>query len=313
MRPWFRDLPVAASTAALLMVAASATAQPAVEPLRHGQGLLWQVTPAAGGAPSHVFGTMHVSDPRVIALADVVGPLVTAAETLALEVELTPAVEAELAAGMLNLDGPGVDELLPPVAFERLVEVVGEVGVPAIVVPTLRPWAVTVLVTLPRAEVDRLNAGAETLDRRLQTQATDAGVPVVGLESPAEQLAVLNRMDLDLQLDQLVLALDDRDQLDALFETMTQLYLAEDLAGFMAWLEEHMAGEDPALREAFLNDLLYARNRTMVERMEPLLQAGQAVIAVGAMHLPGEEGVLAHLERAGHTVVRVPLTAVGDR
>ena len=311
MHPWSRGLPVVAVAVAQLVVAAPAAAQPAVEPLRHGEGLLWQVTPADGGRPSHIFGTMHVSDPRVIALADVVTPLVGAAETLALEVEMTPAVQAELASGMLNLDGPGVDELLSPEDFALLVEAAAEAGVPGFVVSTLRPWAVTVLVTLPREELARLHAGAETLDRLLQTHAASAGVEVVSLESPAEQLAVLNRMDLDLQLDQLILALEDRGRLDAMFETMTQLYLAEDLSGFMAWLEEQMAGEDPGLRQAFLDDLLYTRNRTMVERMEPLLEAGDAVIAVGAMHLPGEEGVLGHLERAGHQVVRVPLTAAG--
>ena len=46
------------------------------------------------------------------------------------------------------------------------------------------------------------------------------------------------------------------------------------------------------------------RNRRMAERMQPMLTAGAAFVAVGALHLPGEEGIVALLREAGWTVTR---------
>ena len=271
------------------------------------RGLLWEVTPPGGGQPSHLFGTMHITDPRVVALADDIAPRVQQAAVLALEIDMSSGAQAEIAMGMIGGDGPGIDALVDADTYAALEAAVGEAGVPAFVLPQLRPWAVTVLVSLPQAELARIQTGAEPLDGLLNDLAATADVPVVGLETPAEQLAVLNAIDLDLQVDQLILALNDRAEVDRVFETLTQLYLDEDLAGFMVWLEDQMAGEDPELRAAFVDGLLTQRNRLMVERMEPLLEAGNAMVAVGAMHLAGDDGILAALDALGYGLQPVPL------
>ena len=40
----------------------------------------------------------------------------------------------------------------------------------------------------------------------------------------------------------------------------------------------------------------------MADRMEPYLQQGGVFVAVGALHLPGEEGLIRQLEQRGYTV-----------
>ncbi|MCB9960005.1 MAG: TraB/GumN family protein [Rhodospirillaceae bacterium] len=287
----------------------SAEAQTSAVAGRFAEGLLWRITPPGGGTPSHLFGTMHVTDPRVTELAELVGPLVASAATFAMEVEMTPEVQTQLAMGTLHTDGPTIDELLDADTLAALEVAAGEVGVPAFMLTRLKPWAVSLLVSLPPLEVERINAGVVPLDQLLQAEAEAHGAEVVSLETASEQIAVLDGMDVDLQIEQLRVALEDRAELDEAYESLTRLYLTEDLAGFLLWLEEQTAGEHEELREVFVEDLLNARNDHMVERMQPLLAEGDAVIAVGAMHLPGERGILEQLAAQGYRLERVPLDA----
>ncbi len=48
--------------------------------------------------------------------------------------------------------------------------------------------------------------------------------------------------------------------------------------------------------------LLIDRNYIMTERMQDILDEGNAFIAIGAMHLPGEEGVLSLLGKQGYKI-----------
>ena len=285
----------------------SAEAQTTAEAGRFAEGLLWRITPPGGGTPSHLFGTMHVTDPRVTELAAAMAPVVAAASTFAMEVEMTPQVQTELAMGTLHSDGPTIDELLDADTLAALEDAAAEVGVPGFMLTRLKPWAVSLLVSLPREEVERINAGVVPLDQLLQAQAEANGAEIVSLETAGEQIAVLDGMDLDLQIEQLRVALEDRSELDDAYESLTRIYLNEDLAGFLLWLEEQTAGEHEELRDVFVEDLLNSRNDHMVERMQPLLAQGGVVIAVGAMHLPGERGILEQLAAQGYTLEREPL------
>jgi uncharacterized protein YbaP (TraB family) len=55
--------------------------------------------------------------------------------------------------------------------------------------------------------------------------------------------------------------------------------------------------------EAYNRMMVYDRNIAMADRAEEFLASGRTVmIAVGAGHLPGEQGIAALLEKRGYTV-----------
>ena len=65
------------------------------------------------------------------------------------------------------------------------------------------------------------------------------------------------------------------------------------------------AGEDARLNDLYERELVDARKERMVAAMMNHLAGGRVFVAVGALHLSGETGILRLLERAGWRVRRV--------
>jgi hypothetical protein len=59
------------------------------------------------------------------------------------------------------------------------------------------------------------------------------------------------------------------------------------------------------VRAVLMQRLLDERNIRMADRADVLLKNGRAFIAVGALHLYGERGVLALLANRGYRVTRM--------
>ena len=86
---------------------------------------------------------------------------------------------------------------------------------------------------------------------------------------------------------------------------MQQLLTAwkqRDLARLVEINEAELAVGGEQFAADFQNRLVVHRNHLMAERMQPYLKQGKAFIAVGALHLPGETGLLNLLEQRGYTV-----------
>jgi uncharacterized protein YbaP (TraB family) len=86
---------------------------------------------------------------------------------------------------------------------------------------------------------------------------------------------------------------------------MKGAYLAGNLADLSALADEGFAELDPALSGRIQQRLIADRNRHMAERLEPLLNQGRLFVAVGALHLPGEGGVLNLLAQRGYRITAI--------
>jgi uncharacterized protein YbaP (TraB family) len=164
------------------------------------------------------------------------------------------------------------------------------------VLDRMKPWAVAVTLSMPAPE------SGEVLDMRLYQQALQAGKQVVGLESIREQLAVFDDMPESKQVVLLQDAVDNFPELDAMHRELLDAWMRRDLAALMAINTAAMQAGDQELAEEFQDRLIVRRNKRMAERLLPYLQEGKVFVAVGALHLPGETGLLNLLEQRGYTV-----------
>ncbi|TIU64218.1 MAG: polysaccharide biosynthesis protein GumN, partial [Mesorhizobium sp.] len=63
--------------------------------------------------------------------------------------------------------------------------------------------------------------------------------------------------------------------------------------------------DDPASYAAFEETMITSRNKVMADHAAPFLARGTAFIAVGALHLPGPQGLVEDFRKAGYTVTAV--------
>lgn len=260
-------------------------------PIRHEHGLLWRIS-APDGGDSVMLGTMHVADPRVLAIAATAQPHIAAARALVVEVELDRAAIGVLQDAMFYADGRSLRDVVSAALFNRTAAALRPYGLAPEIVARMKPWAAFTTLSLPAGQ------SGLALDLVLADAARSAGKPVIELESVAEQIAVFDAVGEADQIEILREAACHHALLQRETEAMIEFYAARDLAGLAARAVSHTGQHGVALLEA----LLWQRNERMLERLRPVLAQGGVFVAVGALHLPGTRGLLEGLEREGYRV-----------
>ncbi len=94
---------------------------------------------------------------------------------------------------------------------------------------------------------------------------------------------------------------------DDVYATMLRLYRESRPAEILAIADVAggLSEAERAAQDEFLRVLLLDRNAVMAERAAPLLASGGAFIAVGALHLPGKDGLVERFRAEGYTVTKV--------
>jgi uncharacterized protein len=288
-----------AAVAGLTLALALATTGQAGE--KYAYGLLWRVS-REGVAPSYVFGTIHVGDPRVLDLPDAVGRALGRSRRLYLETMLGPREEARFFEAAQFENGRRLEPLIGAESYARLAAELRQRGVSDDVIARIKPWAALVNLTVARD-----GDGAETLDQKVASIARGQGARVLGLEGIEEQIAVFERIPIETQVGLLRHALAHRDELAALIEPAIQAWIRRDLAALHS-VSDRVGVRYPEMAAHYR--LLFrtvVENRTVVmaHRLFVPLREGRAFVAVGANHLYGQRGLLALIEAQGYRVTRV--------
>lgn len=282
----------------------------------HARGLVWRAS--KGAAHMVIAGTYHLDDPRHDALADRLLPAL--ADAAALLVEAGPDEQDRLRHAMLadptlviDPDGEPLSDRLAPDEWEALAEALAGRGIPAPMADRIRPWYASVMLGIaPCTVVDMArDGGAGGLDQRLIELAEAQSLPVRALEPWDTLFTMFAGLTAEEEIDLMRSALAGASQADDLAVTTANAYFTG--RAWEIWLlQRHLANESRltaaeldaqlAMTQALLLD---ERNRDWVPQMAAAAQeaataGGKGImVAVGLLHLPGEAGVLALLERDG--------------
>ncbi|MBL8894716.1 MAG: TraB/GumN family protein [Rhizobiales bacterium] len=292
-----------AATYAALRVEADAI------PTNHG--LLWKIEPPSGAAPSYLFGTVHVTDPRVHALRPSVQAALDNASTII--VESTEALTTDevakhmfKVARLLVLPGTQtLDDVIPAAELARVKAFYDkEDGYEAHF--KYRPYMLAIALSFAPCELARQKQGFPSLDSAIAATAGKSQAKLVGLETMVEQFTAMSDMPMPQQVDMLMQAIELRPQIDDYKEALIRLYLAQETGLLLAWSRATTVEHgDQATWDSFKNLLIDTRNKRMAERALPVLDGGNAFMAVGALHLPGETGLVNLLRARGYKVTAI--------
>jgi uncharacterized protein YbaP (TraB family) len=250
----------------------------------------------------YLFGTMHMLRPTTGWGAERIDTAFASAAHLILEIE-----DPEDQAALLPLirehgvspDRP-LSSLLTDDELAALDAAARTIGTSAEGMDPMRPWLAG--VTVQSASIIRAGYSVESgVEPILKARARAAGMTVSGFETPDEQIRMLAGFPEQGQLIYLRRSLAEfgRDQTEV--DQLVEAWTSGDVEAIRT------LAVDPLRATPLLYDaLLVRRNTNWADQIGDLLEgSGTAFIAVGALHLAGDDSVQEILRSRGVEVERV--------
>ncbi|MDR0825452.1 MAG: TraB/GumN family protein [Prevotella sp.] len=273
--------------------------------------LLWKVSGNGLEQPSYILGTHHLipvnfvdSIPGLKAVLEstnqAVGELLMSDQA---------AMQAKLQQGALLPAGETYGSLLSAEDYAKLDEGLKKlftVGLDQF--GQLKPGMISMIysITLYTKLYPEFNPMShEAIDAYVQRVATEKGKPVLGLETVEDQIyALFDAEPLKDQAESLACAVANSDSSKDLLDKLNVYYKAGQLSA-MYDLSFNNPDDPCKTSQAQQNALVKDRNNKWLLKLPQIMKDNSSLIAVGALHLAGEEGLLFQLDKLGYTVEAV--------
>jgi len=263
------------------------------------KSLLWKVSKDKNSI--FLLGSIHYLRKENYPLNKTILDALEASNKLVLEIDLNST--APEAAQRITLekavyrDGSTLAQNISQETYQLAAKRATELGIDVRLINPMKPWFAALTLVAIKLQAIGLDSNLG-VDHYLANEAKRSGKPTSGLETLEFQIGLLDQLskkDQELMLRETVTELE---LLDKNLNEIIQSWLKGDgdllakllLAGMM---------EYPDLHQKIIVD----RNRRWVPELEKLLQqGGGAMVAVGAAHLVGKDGVIEMLKAKGYSV-----------
>ena len=266
-------------SALLFLVAPAVQAQKKSYP----NTLLWRISGNGLQKPSFLFGTMHLEDRRLFMFGDSLYTCLEKAEGFAMEVDPDSAMIAMFKA----MNEPDTSALLKDVLTKKQLNRVSKplqkrYGITADKITRKQAW----MYAYDRMKTRKSDDMQTAVDTYLYNLAKRQGKWVGGIEDVEDQLNLVEEFGTGFD----ATGGSDKKQVEKLID----IYLAQDLNAITTWIN--------AMDADTKDELLINRNFKMAYRMDSMSHVRSNFFAVGAAHLPGQNGLIELLQQKGFTV-----------
>lgn len=249
--------------------------------------LLWEISGNGISSPSYLYGTIHMMCEEDFRIKDKVKSAFENSDRLALEIDFDDPSEL-LYMQQMATSGEPLSKSLSAEAYRDLDKFLKlKLGVGA------NKFENTGLTTIiSTVMLKNLNCSPKMFELEFMTLAAQRDMELIGLEKVEDQdIAFKQSYNNEQFIDQLKFY-DTR-----FFEVLTKVYNDEDLTELYSTLTNKKIMDAKAQLLMLDN-----RNRNWVKEMPALMDEQAVFFAVGAAHLPGNNGIINLLRESGYTV-----------
>ena len=250
--------------------------------------MLYRLKIKGAKKPSYLFGTMHLQNDAAFTHKPIVLQKIAKCEAFATEFKLDDADESKMAEYMKLPEGVSLEKLLSKKKFKEIDTFLQDnYHIPLMAFNQSKPMMITNLVTSSIFQKDMELA----LDVFLYQHAKMQGKELLGIETFEEQLEIMEKIPLDVQVKSLKDLIKNFDAHRQEMHDLADLYAQGKTKKLYKLARKGAKG--------FRKVMIYDRNEIMAERITKLIKEKSACIAIGAGHLEGKRGVLSMLRASG--------------
>ena len=275
-------------------------AAPAIAQPESDSALFWRISKDDRVA-GFLLGTIHSEDARVLDFSDPFLEQLKSCKTFAMEMVPDLPTLTRMTDYMQYKDTATLRETLGEERFGQAMAALDAYQVPDSWKQKMKVWAIMMTLSVPPPETGFF------MDLSLSLRAAGSGLRVTGLETLDEQLSFLEDMPMEFQLKLLDQALEEYHNVRAVHDEMVNAYLEGELTALSKLSDEQFDVLDPVIGNYFMEKGIVQRNQRMATSLLALLDESTVFTAVGALHLPGPNGILALLRARGYVLEPMPL------
>ena len=275
--------------------------------------LLWQISGNGLEKPSYVFGTHHLAPLSFMDEVTGLKEAVEEAQQVVGELDMNDmgTMQMKLMQAAALPDSITYNDLLNEEDYKRLNDgLVNVLGLGLNNIGRMKPGMISSLmsVNLYQKAYPDIPVTAEGIDRYLQVQALENEKTVLGLETVEDQIyALFDAEPLEAQVAGMVCAFSHGDYVERsvnMLKQLTTFYYAGDIYGMYS-ISIDNPDEPCPMTEASQHAILNHRNENWLKKLPGIMAEKPSLVAVGALHLAGEEGILYGLAQQGYTIEAV--------
>ncbi|NOU51132.1 TraB/GumN family protein [Pseudoalteromonas sp. JBTF-M23] len=257
------------------------------------------------GIKSYLFGTVHVGTADMSQLPQDVLQAIKSSELVVVEVNLealSPNQIQDISSSyMLLPNGSKLPNVVSPNNYQQLKSYFSKAGIDISHFHQHRPWAV--MVTLLQLEYQKLGFSEQYgIDKQVLAYSKKHNKSIVGLETLQQQLTMLSSLEKqnNAMLEETFKHLSD---IDFYFVDLVNAWKTGDMKKLSQYYK--LSFDDSDYGKFSEQVMLINRNKQWLDTLSALLIKQPTFIAVGALHLPEQYGLVNLLQQAGFKVTKL--------
>lgn len=261
------------------------------------KSLLWKIEGNGLTEASYLYGTIHAICEEDYFLKESVKTAMNQSEKFVLELDMDdPQFMSKMQQNMLN---PGMKNISDQFSDSdrELVNTFlkSNFGMDLTQLGVVKPFGLVAMVVQKTIEC----ATPASYEQSIIKVAAEREIELIGLETVEFQATLFDNEPMEAQIKMLVDGVKDFEEGKEEFKKLVQTYKEEDIEGMQA-----LVAESPQFA-GFEDLLLTNRNKNWIPKISEITKEQPSFIAVGALHLAGENGVINLLREEGYQVTAV--------